>query len=307
MPYDLLVGADGINSALRKMLVETKGLEEEHFLSPSKWKALRLPPQPDLDPGTFQPLVHPNITGAVLPRYPGGHTVLIFWREDGDNPAGIYSAEDLREAISSAVQKKLPRTNVIRRLTWSQNKDDNANKEINLVFDNDEVERFIRCKPGREHVLKIDRYHDQDSSVVLLGDSAHGMYSLLGQGCACGFESSLTLAKCLQDGDLPSSLQAYSKLAVPEGHAITDLNLISHVLFRNPIGKALAMPLVLAQALRGKMVISRVNDPVTYQEILKENQLLVSLARRSWKRKRIPFETQSGVDLVEQSAVVEKN
>jgi len=51
--YDLLIGADGFNSIVRRTLVEQRGVREEHYLEPSRWKALQLPPQPDFPAGSF--------------------------------------------------------------------------------------------------------------------------------------------------------------------------------------------------------------------------------------------------------------
>ena len=47
-----------------------------------RWKALALPPQPELSPGAFVPLKPKNGRreyGAVLPRFGGGYVALLFW------------------------------------------------------------------------------------------------------------------------------------------------------------------------------------------------------------------------------------
>lgn len=219
--------------------------------------------------------------------------MLLFWRDRSvTNPGGVANVQDLADMVSAAIQGKIAKTNLIRRLTWQHTEDieSAANGGLfNVAFEKDELERFLHAKPGREHVMKVDRYHDD--SVALVGDAAHGMYSCLGQGCACGLENCLVLAKCLDQYEtILSSLEMYSALAVPQGHAITDLNLIAHVITNNWFAKLVATPLFVIQAKRGKMLLRRVGEPITYEEILKENKLLVTWARLFWKWQRLPFE-----------------
>ena len=78
IPYDLLLGADGVNSRIRQLLVQECGFVQERYIEDARWKALVLPKQPDLDAGAFKPLKHPAIGGGqVLPKAPEGHLSLI--------------------------------------------------------------------------------------------------------------------------------------------------------------------------------------------------------------------------------------
>lgn len=114
------------------------------------------------------------------------------------------------------------------------------------------------------------------------------MYSY--KGCACGFESSLRLSKCLAThSSIRSALEAYSQEAVPEAHAISDLNLISHTISsytRGGFAKFVGMSQLILNGMRGKMLVRRVNDDIKYQELLKENRLVLSTSRRLWKINR---------------------
>ena len=95
--------------------------------------------------------------------------------------------------------------------------------KVTAFQEDSELEAFLARRPGRELFVKVDRYHDEEGSVALLGDSAAGMYSLLGQGCASGLQAAASLDRCLSQnkGDVRAGIRAYSDAAVPEGHAAT--------------------------------------------------------------------------------------
>jgi 2-polyprenyl-6-methoxyphenol hydroxylase-like FAD-dependent oxidoreductase len=298
LKYDLLIAADGINSLIRRKLVDEKGLKEEHYVDTSNWKALRLPPQTDLEAGSFKPVSHPAFRGGrVIPRYPEGHILLMFWKSGVDNPGGATNAEQLKDIITASLQDKKQKFEFFRT-SLGIVRDNEIMRERKLIYDEQALEEFLVTRPFRSHYMKLDRYHED--SVALLGDAAHGMGTLLGQGCACGLESARTLSKCLlvdstsgTSTDINSALEEYSKMAIPEAHAITDLNLVGAILRGGPFAKLLALPLSLWQALRGKMLFKRVGDNVPCQTILKENRLMAALAKSLWKKDWIPHEPGS--------------
>jgi len=311
--YDLLVGCDGVKSDIRNLLVETKGIKEEHYLRDCFWKSLKIgkqeqvpfsknfEQQQQLDPGAFKPLTHPSLHGAIIPRYPEGHTALIFWKDmNRPNPKGVETASDLAEVLTQAVQPKASKWDIARKLLFLRMSDKTAAskkaaRRIQVQFDEEDLVRCVNSVPRQEHYIKLDRYHDDDGQVALLGDSAHGMYSFLGQGAACAFQSARLLANSLQEypQDIPTALQEYSAQAVPEGHAAANLNLVSHTIFGSVLAKLIAIPLLLVNAARGKLLMKRLNADVTYRKIYLENYLLVKFSRAFWKKYRIPTHGES--------------
>ena len=292
--YDVLIGADGINSSVRKTLVAERGIHEEHYLEPSKWKALRLPTQPDIEAGSFLPLQHKFLRGGrVLPRYPEGHVMLLFWDKDTgvSNPGDVDTPEKLKQLLLEACQDDAPGKRLNFRSLGAGRHKEKTEKKRNIIFDDEAIDLFLKTRPSRSHYMKIDRFHD--GSVALVGDAAAGMNSLLGQGCDCGLQSAKTLADSfVRKGvtDIESALASYSERAMPEAHAITDLNSVAAIFRAGPFTKALVAPLALKSKIRGKLLFKRLNEvDVPYTQLLKENRLMVALGKRSFKRDREPF------------------
>ena len=293
IPYDLLIAADGVNSRVRQQLVRERGFQEEHYVEQAHWKALQLPRQPTVEAGSFQSLSHPcGVQGRVLPRARGGHILLLFWRTGGNNPEGIETADDVKAMITGAFsQRRKSMSDMLFRLLGFRNSKQSASTEV--VFDEDAVQDFVTSRCGQSHYLKLDQFHYGDS-VALLGDSAHTMNSLLGQGCALGLQSASTLVEALCDGsssgDLASALTEYTALARPEAHALTELSLVSYALrggWRTRLAAALSL---WRNALRGKGLIPRVRDVrIPFAQIAAENRRLLQQCRRAFEKQRLPF------------------
>ncbi|CAB9522705.1 Kynurenine 3-monooxygenase [Seminavis robusta] len=316
--YDLLVAADGINSKIRQQLVANDDSNdwtvEQYYNKFRAWKALELPPQSFLVPGTFQRFMHPSFFCQILPRYPEGHIGLMFYAapemDNGDdkrNPVGINTAEELKQAMTqtllettvdegkSETKRRLDPLKGFRKIMGMKGEKDRSgllvekDEERQVVFNDEALEHFVQSRPGRSQVMKINRYHDSKASVALIGDAAHGMYSLLGQGCACGLQNTKILGETLQQqsSDLASALEAYSEQAVPEGHAITDLNLVSHAFASKK--KLKFLPSMIWNNLRGKGLMQNVGrHDIPYTKLLKQNRAIVKVAKEEWGNARIP-------------------
>ena len=152
--YDVLIGADGINSSVRRTLVAERGIREEHYLEPSKWKALRLPTQPDIDAGSFLPLQHKSLRGGrVLPRYPEGHVMLIFWDKDAgvSNPGDVTTPDELKELLLEACQDDAPGKGLKFKSLGAGKREKKIGRKRKIIFDDEAIDLFFKTRPSRSH------------------------------------------------------------------------------------------------------------------------------------------------------------
>jgi len=289
--YDLLVGADGANSMVRASIrKDDAGYAEEHYFRPILWKSLRLPDQKgEVDPRAVIPISGGGFrTGGLLPRYPEGHTILAFWDNlNLQNPEGVHDEEGLVKAITTGLQAKM---SVFQKLVYFKRQ--RTEESLNIEFDDIELKRFLQGQANREHILKLRKYHHNEN-VALMGDAAHAMYSLLGQGAACGFLTASMLAQSLgREINISTALENYSNDAVPAANAIVDLNLVTHVLDGGLLIKLATALLSLFDALRGSVLFKDVaHTNMPYQEILKRNRLLIWICKQVFKKRRVTAPT----------------
>ena len=273
--YDLLVGADGIHSSIRCAMMLSKP-DANHFQQqqrPHVWKVLQLPMQPELpqSPPRIIRLQKRStqfglVFGGCLPQRDGRFTALIFWQPVGNsdqlNPYGITTVEELQQLLQEMFPKNLPAPKL----------------------DLDQAAAFLAAQPGSEYWSQCRCYHDLEGQAVLIGDAAHGMFSLLGQGCTAAIADAVVLDSLLQQhhGQLSSVLPQFSVQQVEEGHAASDLSLIALIFYHRWLGILYKVATLLwVVVLRQPSIFARLSQvDANYVQILRENRLWIWLAKK---------------------------
>ncbi|KAJ3512784.1 hypothetical protein NLJ89_g3328 [Agrocybe chaxingu] len=211
---DLLVGADGINSAVRKTLL-TEGLEgleedEKRKIYEAPWTGETV----------YRSLIDSEVIRKIAPDHPGlkGRVMhlVVYPVSQGKLLNTVPFVADL-----SKYGTLLDGSNVTENIT----------DDIGSLYEGWEEEAQCLAKnmnkPTKwsiQAVTPLDRY--VGDRVALLGDAAHGMPPHLGNGAGQAIEDALilgnTIAKAVQSGkaDIPKILETYNAIRQPFGNFV---------------------------------------------------------------------------------------
>lgn len=203
----LVVGADGVFSAVRQHLQRTDRFDYSQHYVEQAYKEIPLPAEPGggwaLEPphalhiwprGRFMLIGFPNLDGSF--------TLALHLPFEG-HPSfeSIRTEADLRELFEGAFPDVLPRIPDLAECFF-------AFPTTSMVT--------VRCAPWSYR-----------GRVALVGDSAHAVVPSYGQGANCGFEDCAVLDACLDaaGGDWARALPELERLRKPNADAIADLSL----------------------------------------------------------------------------------
>lgn len=206
--YDLVVGADGAFSDVRRLLHH--GLRADFDREYLDWgyRELEIPPSRDGSPRLAPDALH------LWPR--GDAMLLALPKSDGAfNCIGIlpfqgttgFDGLDSPAAVDRLFETRFPDV---------------------LDLCPDAAGRFHASPTSNFVTLRTSPW--QHGRVVLVGDAAHTAYPFYGQGLISGFEDCSLLARCLAEGDAGDedfrrrALRRYERLRKPNTDALADLS-----------------------------------------------------------------------------------
>lgn len=215
-PFDLLVGADGADSGVRRAMAEGGPLGERRERQPHGYKELNIPASGRL----LADALH------IWPR--GGHMSIALPNIDGSFTTTLFLPHDDGSADCFA---QLPDGPTARR--WFDTHYSDLSAEL------PDLEADFEHNPiGQLGTLWLDRWHAQGCA-VLVGDAAHPMVPFHGQGMNCGLEDVLALARHLaRPQPLDAALQAYAEERRPNAGAIQAMALENYVEMRERVRAA---------------------------------------------------------------------
>lgn len=207
--FDLLVGADGADSAVRCALTHACEIDCEREVLSHGYKELDISATAASNGRLNPEALH------IWPR--GGYMCIALPNHDGSFTATAFlPLEKCDQQLPNFAS--LSGKEVVRRFFNTEFPDLSQ-----LLCD---LEDNYATRPvGRLATLRMSRWHY--NRAVLIGDAAHQMVPFHGQGMNCAFEDALLLTQCLtlHTGKISTALKHYESQRKPDVEAIQTMAL----------------------------------------------------------------------------------
>ncbi len=212
-PFDVLLGADGAGSALRRAMDSAEPLGVSEELLDHGYLELTLPPNADgdfaLDPRALHIWPRGGFMMIALPNDDRSFTGTLFLPRSGD-----VSFDRLPDWVHQKDFFELHFRDALPLLTRLQK--DFANHPVGLLG-------TVRCARWR-----------RGGDALLLGDAAHAIVPFHGQGMNAAFEDCVALLRLMKDRDRSweGIFERFEKERIPQANAIADMALENYGIMR---------------------------------------------------------------------------
>lgn len=303
--YEILFGADGAGSQVRRKLKEHFSFSEKTDWLAADYKELTLPLDKDGKPQLKTDALH------IWPR--GGHMMMALANHNYSFTMTLY----LPKTGSSVAFDRIKSAADVENLFRSEFPD-----AVPLMPEY--VREFLEHPQGSLGTVHCSQWVF-DHSIGLIGDAAHAIVPFFGQGMNCGFEDCTELIRILDENNdnWIASLREYQSVRKPNADAIAEMALENFVEMRDKVGDA---RFLLRKKLEGEIerrypgVYKSRYGMITYTLIpysvaqkagVKQNEMMdeilegiSSMEQVSWdavneeiRSEWIPFMKQNGLEL----------
>ncbi|XP_021538365.1 LOW QUALITY PROTEIN: kynurenine 3-monooxygenase [Neomonachus schauinslandi] len=209
--YDLIAGCDGAYSTVRSHLMKKPRFDYSQQYIPHGYMELTIPPKNGdyaMEPNYLHIWPRNTFMMIALPNMNRSFTCTLFMPFDEFEK--LVTSSDVLDFF----QKYFP-------------------DSIPLIGEQTLVQDFFLLPAQPMISVKCSSFHLK-SHCVLMGDAAHAIVPFFGQGMNAGFEDCLVFDELMDkfNNDLSMCLPEYSRLRIPDDHAISDLSMYNYIEMR---------------------------------------------------------------------------
>uniref|UniRef100_A0A669QEU4 Kynurenine 3-monooxygenase n=1 Tax=Phasianus colchicus TaxID=9054 RepID=A0A669QEU4_PHACC len=212
--YDLIVGCDGAFSTVRKQFMRQTRFNYSHEYIPHGYMELTIPPKDGdfaMEPNYLHIWPRNTFMMIALPNMDKSFTCTLFM------PFEEFEKLMTGEQVLDFFQTYFP-------------------DSIPLIGERELKHDYFLLPAQAMISVKCSSYH-LSSRCVLMGDAAHAVVPFYGQGMNAGFEDCLVFDELMDQfhNDLGACLPEFSRLRVPDDHAISDLAMYNYIEMREHV------------------------------------------------------------------------
>ncbi|XP_051869197.1 kynurenine 3-monooxygenase isoform X2 [Pristis pectinata] len=212
--HDLVVGCDGAFSTVRKQFMRQPRFDYSHVYIPHGYMELTMPPKNGgfaMEPNFLHIWPRNTFMMIALPNLNKSFTCTLFM------PFEEFEKLTTGDEVLQFFKKYFP-------------------DSIPLIGIEALKRDYFRLPAQAMISVKCSSFHI-GAKCVLMGDAAHAVVPFYGQGMNAGFEDCIVFDELLDqfNNDLSKCLPEFSRLRVPDDHAISDLAMYNYVEMRKHV------------------------------------------------------------------------
>ncbi|RLL96755.1 hypothetical protein CFD26_105878 [Aspergillus turcosus] len=255
--FDLCVGADGLNSVVRKMLFPN--VQPEPPTTNSAYRAT-VP----YDRIRQDPIARELVEKQTMEVWMGHNAYIITYPISGGKIFNLVLSHHPSEKVR-ATQPNVP---IEELRSEYKDFDPRIKRIVDMIPD---TSRWPLMVTG-----PLESWSSPRKNVVLMGDAAHSMVNHMAQGAATAMEDGAFLAKCIgavAQGSLslPDAISLYEQERMPKAFMKQQVSFLNGAIWHLPDGpKQQARDAAMAPELEGKYLVRSSNlygDPQTVLEV----------------------------------------